>query len=117
MKNRMLIRSRSNRACRCLWALPLMIAAWACPLEGRQAGNPIPEGVRVSEVYKRYLEFPEPAAGIEAEVNPPLLRWPRAQGKGVRYDVRLSRDRSFSDETEHEVSASAWAMYNPHEIL
>src|SRR5690606_36014250 len=34
-----------------------------------------------SFVYTRYLAFPVPSSGIEAEFNPPVLRWPIKKGK------------------------------------
>lgn len=66
-----------------------------------------------SFVYTRYLAFPVPSSGIEAEFNPPVLRWPIKKGKSVLYDVRLSRDSLFSDGVI-SAEGTPWAMFNPH---
>lgn len=72
---------------------------------------------RLPAVYTRYLSFPVPSAGIEAEFNPPVLRWPVTKKKGVTYDVRLSQDSSFRPERTLAVSHTSWAMFNPHRRL
>lgn len=84
-------------------------------LSGCMAGDrreSVPE-FRLASVYERYLLFPVPSQGIEAEFNPPVMRWPLAKEESVRYDVRLSMDSSFSRETL-TLSKTPWAMFNPH---
>jgi hypothetical protein len=72
--------------------------------------------LRLPSVYERYLLFPVPSQGIEAQYNPPVLRWPVQKGEDVRYDVRLSMDSSFSGET-FTLLETPWAMFNPHRKL
>src|SRR5690242_21958956 len=84
-------------------------------LAGCMAGErheSIPQ-VGLPAVYERYLVFPVPSQGIEAEFNPPVLRWPLVKGEAVRYDVRLAMDSSFSGETL-SVLQTPWALFNPH---
>lgn len=87
-------------------------------LAGCMAGErreSIPQ-VGLPAVYERYLVFPVPSQGIEAEFNPPVLRWPLVKGEAVRYDVRLAMDSSFSGETL-SVLQTPWALFNPHTKL
>ncbi len=67
-------------------------------------------------VYLRYLTFPVPSAGIEAEFNPPVLRWPLSKGKSITYDVRLSSDSLFSRDVISG-EETPWAMFNTHRKL
>ncbi len=68
-------------------------------------------------VYARYLSAAEPTAGIAAQFNTPILRWPAEKEKTAHYDVRLSRDSLFgSDETLHRENIP-WALFNPHQRL
>jgi hypothetical protein len=96
-----------------LW---ISLVACACTADShhvtRDQGRP-----RLPAVYSRYLTYPVPSAGIDAEFNPPVLRWPVTKGKGVTYDVRLSQDSSFSDTGAMGISGSRAAMFNPHARL
>jgi hypothetical protein len=74
--------------------------------------------IKMSTVFKRYIEHPEPAGDISVRINPPVLRWPAANGEQVKYDVRLSMDASFSDpEKTIGVEQTPLAMFNPHRKL
>ncbi len=75
--------------------------------------------VRMETVYRqRYLEFPEFSGAVPVRINPPVLRWPRTIKNYVRYDVRLAREKDFSqpDNTLGRRS-SPWAMFHPHQKL
>ncbi|AKP51277.1 DUF4962 domain-containing protein [Cyclobacterium amurskyense] len=69
-------------------------------------------------VYPRYLDYPKPSAGMLAQLNPPVLRWPLIKGENIHYDVRLSTEKDFSTPNKIlEIKNSPWAMFNPHQIL
>jgi len=68
-------------------------------------------------VYSRYLSAAEPTAGIAAQFNTPVLRWPAEKGKSVRYDVRLSPDSLFPNEQTLHRENIPWALFNPHQRL
>lgn len=72
--------------------------------------------VTLPAVHTRYLSYPVPSAGVAAEFNPPVLRWPVQKGKAVKYEVRLSQDSTFVDGSTMHTSLS-WAMFNPHQQL
>ncbi|MCC5930959.1 MAG: DUF4962 domain-containing protein [Cyclobacteriaceae bacterium] len=74
--------------------------------------------MKMSTVYKRFLEFPVPDGEGPVRINPPVLRWPAQKGKKVTYDVRLSYDPDFSENAiTYSAEQSPWAMFNPHELL
>lgn len=70
----------------------------------------------IPAVHSRYLKYCVPSAGIESQFNPPVLRWPLTEGKSVTYDVRLSRDSSFTKDVIAQ-SGTQLAMFNPHTKL
>lgn len=73
--------------------------------------------VSIPTVFTRYLGFPTPSHDIAAEFNPPVLRWPVAKGKEVTYDVRLSMDSLYDGGHAFSMTATPWAMFNPHQRL
>lgn len=75
--------------------------------------------IRMETVYRqRYLEIPEPDSDVPVRINPPVLRWPFTPGKDVRYDVRLARERDFSQPDKIlGRTSSPWAMFHPHQKL
>jgi hypothetical protein len=75
--------------------------------------------IRMETVYRqRYLEFPEPDSDVPVRVNPPVLRWPFTPGKNVLYDVRLAREKDFSQPARIlGRTSSPWAMFHPHQKL
>lgn len=69
----------------------------------------------IEAVYQRYLEFPQPSGMQTVRLNPPVLRWPVEKGEQMTYEVRLSKDKGFSDTTGViGVLGTSWAMFNPH---
>lgn len=79
---------------------------------------PLSNPTRMSTVYKRYLEFPEPSGSVQARINPPVLRWPRETGSQGYYEVRLAQDPGFADPDKLlGTPATALAMFNPHQKL
>lgn len=107
---------RRHISCRNLmgWGL-MLIMLMACTAQ-QDDGRNLAEPIRMRTVHDRYLSFPVPSVGIEAQFNPPVLRWPVHQEASTSYDVRLSQDSLFGDRTI-EVSAVTSAMYNPHRAL
>lgn len=80
--------------------------------------KPADQQVKMSAVYKRYLEFPVPAGEVPIRVNSPVLRWPLQKGKNVMYDVRLSTDADFQEGTiTYSAEQTPWNMFNPHDML
>ncbi|WP_262247367.1 DUF4962 domain-containing protein [Parapedobacter soli] len=67
-------------------------------------------------VYSRYLAVAQPTAGIAAQFNVPVLRWPAEKEKTTYYDVRLSQDSLFRGHTIYREQIP-WAMFNPHQRL
>ena len=58
-----------------------------------------------------------PAGGAAVDVNPPSLLWPAVRGQDIRYHVRLSQDRNFSEKRTIESEPLLWAIFNPHKNL
>jgi uncharacterized protein DUF4962/heparinase II/III-like protein len=58
-----------------------------------------------------------PAKNRLVDVNPPTLLWPVMSGRDLRYQVRLSQDAGFADDTTIETDGLRWAMFNPHQKL
>ncbi len=94
----------------CLW---IVLAGCSEVPRGEREGNAIE---LPPYVYLRYLTYPVPSAGIEAEFNPPALRWPLAKGKSVKYDVRMASDSLFTRDVI-SVDGTPWAMFNAHKKL
>src|SRR5690606_5617190 len=83
-----------------------------------QCGTPhTPPASYPDAVYSRYLSNAEPTAGIAAQFNTPVLRWPAEKGKTVRYDVRLSTDSLFANGQTLHREGIPWALFNPHQQL
>lgn len=95
------------------WRLLLFVGILLSACMAPKTENNGEPGSSVPAVYTRYLTYPIPSAGIQAEFNPPVLRWPLAKGASVRYDVRLSMDSLFNDKV-FTASETPWAMFNPH---
>jgi hypothetical protein len=68
-------------------------------------------------IYPATRRSVSPSAGREVAVNPPVLLWPPAAGKGVRYDVRLSQDSTFASNKTIVSTAQVGALFNPHKKL
>ena len=69
-------------------------------------------------VHPRFLDYPKPSAGMSAQLNPPVLRWPALKGENIRYDVRLSAEKDFSlPDKILEIKDSPMAIFNPHQKL
>lgn len=80
--------------------------------------KPADPQVKMSAVYKRYLEFPVPTGEVPIRINPPVLRWPLQKGENVKYDVRLSTEADFKKgATTYSAEQTSWSMFNPHEKL
>lgn len=73
---------------------------------------PYPEAI-----YARYLSAAQPAGGIAAQFNTPVLRWPVENEKTAHYDVRLSQDSLFGEEQTLHRENIPWALFNPHRHL
>ncbi|MEX0684605.1 MAG: DUF4962 domain-containing protein [Balneolales bacterium] len=74
--------------------------------------------VHMSTVYKRTMEYPEPSNNNRIRVNPPVLRWPRLEGKNVTYEVRLAKEMDFSNPDEIiGTQSTRLALFNPHQKL
>jgi hypothetical protein len=78
------------------------------------AGNS-PSLHQISIVYPRQRLWPSPSGGMEAKCNPPVLLWPSKQ-KTI-WNIRLSQDPEFKDESTFLAGNLKWAMYNPHRKL
>lgn len=102
-----MIRKRSIKVFACITVLAFM-----------QCGLPPASPVQLpSTVYSRYLTEPVPSAGIAAQFNTPVLRWPAERGSSAHYDVRLSQDSLFAQEQTLYRQKIPWAMFNPHQRL
>ena len=55
--------------------------------------------------------------GEVVTVNPPPLLWPVVSGADVRYEVRLSQKKDFSDTTTIQAEDLRWAIFSPHRKL
>lgn len=68
-------------------------------------------------VYNMFLEEQLPANNSEVFFNAPVLRWPFQKGKRATYDVQLSPDSTFENNTTLSAQRLSGAMYNPHKAL
>ena len=68
-------------------------------------------------IYPAVRQSASPSGGRLVTVNPPPLLWPRATGKDVRYDVRLSQDPTFAADKTITSTGQPWAMFNLHNKL
>jgi len=62
-------------------------------------------------------ETASPANDECVGVNPPPLLWPAANGKEVRYAVRLAQDPQFPPGQTIGAEGLRWAMFNAHQKL
>lgn len=60
---------------------------------------------------------PFPIHNKRVDRNPPPLLWPAAQGKKVRYAVRLSQNMRFPKRSTITEAGFRWALFNPHQKL
>ena len=70
-----------------------------------------------AEFYPIKRRWASPSGGQEVTVNPPALLWPRTAGNNIRYDVRLSQDRTFPRDQTIVSLGQPWALFNPHHKL
>ncbi|MFZ5831078.1 MAG: DUF4962 domain-containing protein [Planctomycetota bacterium] len=56
-------------------------------------------------------------AAAKVGVNPPPLLWPVTERSGMRYSVRLSRDKSFPAASTIAAEGLPWACFNAHRKL
>jgi len=68
-------------------------------------------------IHPQVRQWAGPADGKEVAVNPPPLLWPLVSGRGARYSVRLSQDRSFSPANTIGTDGFPWAAFNAHTKL
>lgn len=68
-------------------------------------------------LYPKYREWPFPAGNIEVTKNPAALLWPAASGEDASYDIRLSMDSTFEDESTITAQEIPWTIYNSHRQL
>lgn len=71
--------------------------------------------LNLSVVYPRQRLWPSPSGGLEAKFNPTVLLWPSKEV--MTWNVRLSQDPEFNNESTLLVKNLKWAMYNPHRKL
>jgi len=64
-----------------------------------------------------FLEEPVPINRTVVVFNPPVFRWPYQKGKQVKYDIQISKDSAFADQTTISAEGLLGAMYNPHQHL
>ena len=77
--------------------------------------DPPPLDVKAIHPAKRVEASPADECFVDA--NPPALLWPVTSRRDVRYQVRLSQDRSFPAQNAIEADGLRWAMFNPHQKL
>ncbi len=68
-------------------------------------------------IYNMFLEEPVPANGTTVAFNAPVLRWPYQKGKQVKYEIQLSQDKTFTNNTTISAGDLVGAIYNPHKSL
>ncbi len=76
-----------------------------------------PPALQVDVIHPERRVEASPVGGTLVSVNPPPLLWPVTSGSRVRYQVRLSQDEQFADNTTIEADDIRWAMLNPHRKL
>ncbi|OVE79697.1 hypothetical protein BVY01_01860 [bacterium I07] len=126
---------RSERLLEChAWLRPVIIcifaALFAClPAKPLQSGKVSDSNAKRNistgsinlpsdvPVHPKYRRWPAPQGGQSVHVNPPPLLWPCVNRPNISYDLRLSQDENFSDQSTIKADDLLWAMYNPHHVL
>lgn len=78
---------------------------------------PMPEASKslsdLSVVHPLFRRWASPAGGQSVDRNPPPLMWPIEAGEDVRYEIRLSRDKTFLSGDERYKAENPWAIWLP----
>ena len=67
-------------------------------------------------VHPQFRKWATPSTGMEARYNPPIMLWPLSEEVRSGYEVRLSRDSSFTSMVYAE-SQIPYAIYSPYRTL
>ncbi|HVW62284.1 MAG TPA: DUF4962 domain-containing protein, partial [Puia sp.] len=68
-------------------------------------------------IHPQFRKWPSPSMGRVVNTVCPVLAWPGEKKKGTTYDVRLSRDSTFSGGDVITGTAIPWTVYLPHRQL
>ena len=77
-------------------------------------------GLLPDYLYEEWRKSPFPQKGVTVSVNPSPLLWPSVrywEKKDVTYNVYLSRDSVFSDESTMRSMGQRYCFFNPHRSL
>lgn len=86
----------------------------------REIIPPSVAGARMADlpvVHPKQRIWASPANGMSVPRNPPALRWETVPGKQVQYDLRLSQDATFPEDSTYAVDGKRWALHTPTQTL